>query len=308
MSSLHFLMEEYQEPAPFEVASPYGMAEEYPEAETKTESLEHPLGQGKLRIDLTFPSGAGGALPTVLISPGLGAHRAATRYIERHLASRGFLVARPTHSGSDWAAVALKTPFGAFTRVELRRRVAELRGTLLALESNRWGFRPAEGQLCLMGHSFGALTSALFAGLSAAGIEVDSPLPVDALVMLSPYGNSFPTQRLRIDPASFSDLIQPTLFISGTQDDLWTLGKGSRSHLEPYFRCQSPVKSHLLIGGTRHGHFSEILGWVRRDTKIMVNSTVTAFLDAHLLDRSEGLDYLENQLSMVAFEHGSWVL
>lgn len=301
-------MEEYQEPPPFEQVVPYRIDESAQATQTRTEYLSHPSGGGKLRVDLTHPEEHSAALPTVVISPGLGAHRSATRYIETFLAARGYLVVRPTHAGSDWTAVALKTPFGAFTRTELRRRTAELTATVEALEDGRWGVRPAEGRLCMMGHSFGALTSGLFAGLKASTVDVSPPLPVDALIVLSPYGNSFPTQRLGIDPHSFGNMIQPTLFVSGTKDDLWTLGKGSRSHLEPYMKCRACVKSHLLIGGTRHGHFSEVFGWVRRDTRIMVNSTITAFLDAHLVGDSRGLSYLQTQLPLVAFEHGSWVL
>ena len=308
LSSLHFLMEEYEEPPPFEHASPYRLGEAVATTTTRTEYLKHPVSERRLRVDLTFPEEHGETLPTVVISPGLGAHRSATRYIETFLAARGYLVVRPTHAGSDWTAVAFKTPFGAFTRTELQRRTAELTATLEALDDGRWGIRPEKSRLCMMGHSFGALTTGLFAGLKAESVEVCPPLPVDTLVVLSPYGNSFPTQRLGIDPQSFGNLSSPTLFVSGTKDDLWTLGKGSRSHLEPYLKCRAPVKSHLLIGGTRHGHFSEILGWVRRDTRIMVNSTVTAFLDAHLLGDEQGLEYLAKGLPLVAFEHGSWVL
>lgn len=307
-SSLHFLMEEYQEPPPFEQAAPYRMDEPVLAIQTRTEYLDHPSGRGRLRVDLTSPAEHGESLPTVVISPGLGAHRSATRYIESFLAGRGYLVVRPTHGGSDWTAVALKTPFGAFSRTELRRRTSELTATIKALDEGLWGVSPEEGRLCMMGHSFGALTSGLFAGLKADTVEVNVPRAVDTLIVLSPYGNSFPTQRLGIDPQSFGNLVQPTLFVSGTKDDLWTLGKGSRSHLEPYMKCQAPVKSHLLIGGTRHGHFSEVFGWVRRDTRIMVNSTITAFLDAHMMGQTRGLDYLQKQLPLVAFEHGSWVL
>jgi dienelactone hydrolase len=308
LSSVHFLMEEYQEPPPVELVAPYKMSIPPLPVEQRTEYIEHPLGKRRLRVDLSFPRGHEGGLPSVIVSPGLGAHRSATRYVERYLAERGFLVVRPTHAGSDFTAVALKTPLGAFSRTELRRRISELTATLDALSQRRWEIWPSPGQVCMMGHSFGALTCGMFAGLRARSIEVSPPLSVDALIILSPYGNSFPTQRLGIDPGSFRDLSAPTLFVSGTKDDLWTLGRGSRGHLEPYLLCQAPVKSHLLIGGTRHGHFSEVLGWVRRDTKIMVNSTVTAFLDAHLRAESAGVRYLESHLPLVAFEHGSWVL
>lgn len=306
LSSLHFLLEEYQEPPPLDVAAPYKLGLPLMPIEQRTEYLESPNRKKALRVDLLYPREHRGELPVVVISPGLGAHRAATRYVEKHLAGRGFLVVRPTHAGSDWTAVALKTPLGAFSRTELKRRTAELSACVQALNDGRWEVK-ANG-LCLMGHSFGALTCGMFAGLRADDVRVELPLDVDALVILSPYGNSFPTQRLGIDPQSFRDIVVPTLFASGSKDDLWTLGRGSRCHLEPFMLCRSEVKSHLLIGGTRHGHFSEVLGWVRRDTKVMVNSTVAAFLDAHLKGEQTARSYLQVQLPLVAFEHGSWVL
>ena len=308
LSSLHFLLAEYQEPPPFAEARPYkGTLGPYPVLRRRL-SIASPEKKRKLRVDLAFPESSSAELPAVLISPGLGAHPNATRYMEDHLASHGYLIARPTHRGSDWLGAALRTPLGAFTRTELRQRISEVELTLEALFEGRFGFCPQEGKVCLAGHSFGALTNGLLAGLRAKGIEVAGKYPVKALVVLSPYGNSFPTQRLGIDPASFGNLSMPVLFVSGTKDDLWTLGKGARSHLEPYLVCRSPIKSHLLIGGTKHGNFSEIFGWVRHDTKVMVNSTVTAFLDAHLLDNADSLNYLNKELSLVAFEHGSWVL
>lgn len=308
LSSLHFLLAEYQDPPPFEALCPYKGSVGPHRVLHRRVSLASPGKKGELRVDLAFPDAGTTELPTVVISPGLGAHPNATRYLEDHLASHGYLVARPTHRGSDWLGATLRTPLGAFTRSELKRRIAEVELTLEALVEGRFGFCPRDGKICLAGHSFGALTNGLLAGLRAKGIDITGKYPVNALVVLSPYGNSFPTQRLGIDPASFGNLKMPVLFVSGTKDDLWTLGKGARSHLEPYLVCQSPIKTHLLIGGTKHGNFSEICGWVRHNTKVMVNSTVTAFLDAHLLESADSLNYLNKELSLVAFEHGSWVL
>ena len=308
LSSLHFLLAEYQEPPPFETAGPYKASVGPPRVLRRRVNL--PLsGKSKdLRVDLAFPETMARELPTVVVSPGLGAHPNATRYMEDHLASHGYLIARPTHRGSDWLGATLRTPLGAFTRSELRRRIAEMDLTLEALFEGRFGFYPQEEKVCLAGHSFGALTNGLMAGLRAKEIEIERRFPIKALVVLSPYGNSFPTQRLGIDPSSFDNLSMPVLFVSGTKDDLWTLGKGARCHLEPYLVCKSAIKSHLLIGGTKHGDFSEVFGWVRHNTKVMVNSTVTAFLDAHLLESADSLSYLNKELSLVAFEHGSWVL
>jgi hypothetical protein len=185
--------------------------------------------------------------------------------------------------------------------------VEEVETVLQAVLENRIGQPPRNGKFALIGHSFGALTNCVVAGLPAEGTKPSRSYPIDALVALSPYGNSFPTQRLGIDPSGFRSLPQPTLFVSGTRDELFTLGRGCKAHLEPFLLSPSPEKKHVMVGGTRHGNFSEVFGWVRPQTKVMVNSTTTAFLDAHLLGLEHPRNYLDGELSLVAFEHESWV-
>lgn len=306
LNSFHFLMTEYQEPKPCSPPIPYKVKRGPNPVQTQKAKLPCDTKLGEVLLTYTHPLGTGRTLPTVVLSPGLGAHSSATRYIEEHLASHGYLVLRPTHRGSDFLAAATKTPLGAFTRVELGRRVKEMESSLAALFDGQLGFLPKGERVSLMGHSFGALTACVMAGLPTQDVAPTQLYPVEALVALSPYGDSFPTRRLGISLEGFKSLEHPVLFVSGSRDNLFTLGKGPGTHLEPFHVCQSGEKIHLVIGGTRHGNFSQLCGWVKSATKTMVNSSVVAFLDTHLLGLEESRSYLDSELSMVAFEHGSW--
>ena len=243
----------------------------------------------------------------MVLSPGLGAHPSANRYLEEHLASHGYLVVRPNHRGSDWKAVAFKTPLGVFTKVEFARRVAQLERSLLGLLDGEIEEGAGVESIALAGHSYGALTSAVTCGLKAPQIEPSFASKISALIAISPYGDSFPSRRLGIDSQAYSELSVPTLFVSGTRDEMFTLGKGAHTHLEPFQHSVAPEKLHLMIKGARHGHFSEILGWVNGRTKLLLNSTTTAFLDAQLRSAKEAQSYLDSELSLALFRHQSWV-
>lgn len=206
-------------------------------------------------------------------------------------------------------AVTLKTPLGAFTRSEFQRRLEELNSVVDALTEGTFGPKFEERELALLGHSFGALTCSVLAGLPVRELEAPRARDFGALVALSPYGDSFPTRRLGIEVEGFQNLASPVLFMSGSKDELFTLGKGSKTHLEPFRLLRERADCrHVVVGNTRHGNFSEMFGWVRLETRVMVNSTVTAFLQAQLLECPDCRDYLENRLSLAAFEYDSWAL
>jgi predicted dienelactone hydrolase len=263
----------------------------------------HPLG---------LPPASG--YPVVIVSPGLGAHPQATRYLERHLASHGYVVLCPTHQGSDWTACFRRTPLGAFSQRELAVRVSEVG---LAYELVESGRLPAHlcrrcdiSRTALVGHSFGALTLHALAGVPVqdpSGQEVclrDSRYR--AFISMSPYGDAFPAQRLGMTQQGYASVDRPILFMSGDRDDLWTVGRGPNTHLGPYRWVSTPDRYHLLIGDTRHSDFSEVLGLIKKRTATMVNSTATAFLDAYLRDDRAARDYLRHELPVAASHYQSW--
>lgn len=306
LSTLHFVLTEYREPPPVSPVLPYKMAAGNIEVARRVVKVDGDLVPRPIKVTLTFPADTEGPFPTLVLSPGLGAHPNATRYLEDHLASHGYLVVQPNHRGSDLLAVAWKTPLGAFTRTEFSTRVKEMETVLAALENGELGVCAQPGRVALAGHSFGALTCCVVAGIPARYVTLRRKYDISALVALSPYGDSFPTRMLGIDSQGFEHLPQPVLFMSGTRDELFTLGKGFKAHLEPFKISRRPDKRHILVGKSRHGSFSQVFGWVRKETRVMVNSSVTAFLDTHLLDNPESRDYLVNKLPLAAYEYGSW--
>jgi dienelactone hydrolase len=250
----------------------------------------------------------------VVFSPGLGAIGQATRYLERHLASHGYIVICPTHAGSDWLAMVRRTPLAAFSRKELLVRVSEV---MLAVELLRTGRLPSHicqradsDRVALIGHSYGALTIQAVAGvpvLDPFGQEI--PLMdarFKAFVCMSPYGDSYPAQRLGMTQQGYAKIDRPILFMSGDRDDLWTVGRGPNTHLGPYRWVSTPDRFHLLLGDTKHSDFSEVLGRVKKRTAIMVNSTATAFLDCYLNDNAEAREYLRSDLPVAASRYQSW--
>lgn len=263
-----------------------------------------------------YPLGLPGpeGFPVVVVSPGLGAHAQATRYVETHLASHGYLVLSPIHSGSDWTAVFRRTPFGAFSRKELHVRVAEVILALELLEKKRLPLhlcrRANPDKAAVVGHSFGALTLQAIAGVPVADVGGQAVALSDprfkAFIAMSPYGDSFPAQRLGMTAEGYAQIERPILFMSGDRDDLWTVGRGPHAHLRPFEWVKSPDRYHLLIGGTKHSDFSQVMGLIKRRTATMVNSTATAFLDCYLKGDEEARRYLSEDWQVAAAHFQSW--
>ena len=280
------------------------------------QAFRDPRSGRKVPLTVLSPLGLPpeGGFPVVVTSPRLGARPQATRYLERHLASHGYMMLCPTHVGSDWTAVFRRTPLGAFSQRELLTRVSEIRLALELLSSDRLPSqicrRANLDRVALSGHSYGAMTAHAVAGVPVtdpAGHEIS--LRDDrfrAFISMSPYGDSFPAQRLGITQAGYSEIDRPILFMSGDRDDLWTVGRGPHTHLGPYRWVSTPERYHVLIGNTRHQDFSEWLGVIKSGTATMVNSTATAFLDAYLKEDPEARAYLKTELPVAASHYRSW--
>lgn len=254
--------------------------------------------------------------PVAIVSPGLGANPSATRFLEKHLASHGYLVVQPSHLGSDWRAVIARTPLGAFTQKELLNRVGDIRLAVTLLEQARFpqhlSTRADLSRLALIGHSFGALTAQAVGGvpvLDNSGQRLDIlDNRFGAFIGMSPFGDSFPSRRLGFDLGSYHEFQRPVLFMSGDKDDLFTLGKGAQAHLGPFQKVASEDRYHVLIGNTRHADFSELFGRIRKQTVQVVNSTSIAFLDAVLRECREAREYLDCGLQSAVRRHQSWAL
>lgn len=264
----------------------------------------------KVPLTVYYPEGSkeGEKSPVVVLSPGLGGNSATYRYLGRHMASHGYTVLQPTHTGSNTTAMLTKSPLFSFTQKELVQRKADLSFTLDLLEGGKLPEHITTSadtsKVALAGHSFGALTAQAVAGVAtrdSKGEEIDmADERFSAFIAISPYGDSVPTHLLGMDPNTYNRIDQPIMYMSGDQDKTFTMGAGPKVHLTPYQETASEDRYHLLVGGANHVDFAQVFGVADRNSADMTRSTSVAFLDAHLKGEDTAAAYLADDLPRVA--------
>jgi predicted dienelactone hydrolase len=274
--------------------------------------------QRKIPMAVYYPKGQTkpDSSPVVVMSHGLAGNLATYQYFGQHLASHGYTVLQPTHVGSDTTAVLTRTPVFTFTQSELKERVADVKFTLDLVQNKDKRLPEALTdsadikRVALAGHSFGAITAVAMAG---ADIKDDSGknVPVkdrriDAYIAMSPYGDSLPSHLVGLDVETYQDIKKPILYLSGSKDGLFTLGKGPTVHSGPFQGTGTDEKYHVVIGGTRHAEFAQVVGLFDRRTVEMTESTSTAFLDAYLQDDTAAQRYLTDDLPEISRTRDSW--
>lgn len=295
----------------------------------KAERGEHKVGvsyktvvdesrQRKIPMVVYYPKGLEepGSSPVVVMSHGLAGNSATYQYFGQHLASHGYTVLQPTHVGSDTTAVLTRTPIFTFTQDELKERVADIKYTLDMVESQDTRLPAAltdsadMERVALAGHSFGAITALAMAGTDVKD-DKGKNVPVadkriDAFIAMSPYGDSLPSHLAGLDVETYDDIKKPILYLSGSKDGLFTLGKGPHVHTKPFEDTGTDQKYHVVIGGTRHAEFAQVIGLFDRRTVEMTESTSAAFLDAYLKKDRKAQAYLTEELAGVARTRDSW--
>ncbi len=274
--------------------------------------------QRKIPMAVYYPKGMTKAKssPVVVMSHGLAGNIATYQYFGKHLASHGYTVLQPTHVGSDTTAVLTKSPVFTFTQGELKQRAADIDFTLDLVE-NKDKRLPKEltdsadmRRVALAGHSFGGITAVAMAGAEVKDDE-GNRVPfqdkrIDAFISMSPYGDSLPSHLLGVDVNTYDKINKPILYLSGDKDGLFTFGKGPTAHSGPFQGTGTDDKYHVVIGGTRHAEFAQVVGLVDRKTVEMTGSTSTAFLDAYLKKDKAAKAYLTEELPAVARTRESW--
>ena len=191
---------------------------------------------------LLWPAADGGQRPWLLLMPGLGGTADQLGWLAAALARAGWSVAVLEHPGSDGAALQAalegkRPPPGAET---LRVRLADVRAVLAAQRS---GALPLQGRgVVLMGHSLGALTALLAAGLEPEpGLERRCRRAIERLPVANPsrlLQCQLPSSGLPAVAARPAEL-RGLLLFNGFGNQLWP-GPGLRA-------LPLPV---LMVGGS----------------------------------------------------------
>ncbi len=258
--------------------------------------------QRSIPVRVTAPIGDQPA-PILIWSHGANGSKDGYAPLRDHWASHGYVVIQPTHGDS----LSLAEPN------ELRRAGGLRARTASAAVGRHWRTRPIdirtvldslgtiekavstlgdvapfdEDRVAVGGHSFGAHTTLMVAGMTLVGggrqIAIADARP-RCFLAVSPQGRGRST-----NDGSWKAVTRPTLFVSGTEDRSPIRDDPPESRRDPFDLCAPGDKLLAWIDGAHHG-FGGIAGAARYPEAgpaspaqvILIKSLTTSFLDAHL--------------------------
>lgn len=253
---------------------------------------------------LVFYQDGGRPCPLVVFSHDLGRSRAAYWWLGQAWARAGYVAVFPTHAGSDRALVEGRRPLAAREALMTvaadpgtwRSRPADLLAVidhLDRLEEQAVALRGRllRGSIGVAGHSFGACTAQMLAGMEPLiggrrqGLWREQ---VVACVAMSPFGLGE-----GIDPEALSKVKTPTLLVAGGLDEQ-PAGRETPAH-DPAWRLEGfallPAGQAWLIRIAEAHHFTfSNGGWGPRvDARhtALVAASTTAFWDRFLRQQPE---------------------
>ena len=283
-----------------------------------------------LEVRVTYPKlagdDAGEPFPVIVFSHGALGSKDGYRPLAEHWASHGYVCVQPTHGDSlskltlreKLKIGSLKEHLAKVTSVEhWRTRPEDVRLVLDSLdkiESKVDGLkgRIDKKRIGVAGHSFGAHTSMLIAGMrlkhpvtkKRVGFSDERP---KAFVWISPQG----TGKVN-DAESWKLIKRPVLVITGTKDTSPRNGKGHKWRREAYDHMPRGAKKFLLIKDAHHG-FGGIVGRVRfpgsgpnrEDHVDLVRAASLAMWDAHLKKDAKAAAFLSDKSFNKAASNGA---
>jgi len=238
-----------------------------------------------LQLRVTWPKGEG-KCPVLVFSHGLWGSRTGYEPLVRYWASFGYICLQPDHADSralgrmqrNEAMMAWSRRPKQVTRLldsfqAIEKEVPELKGRLDA------------SRIAVGGHSYGAHTTQLVAGVRPYPFKSFSDKRIKAFLLLSPQGAG---GLFRGD--SWKDVKRPVLVLTGSEDKspFEPDKKNATWRLGAYENLPPGDKYLVFIDGAHHG-FGGISGakWRGSGPKIddhvrIVQQTCLAFLDAHV--------------------------
>ncbi|MBI1373485.1 MAG: hypothetical protein GC159_12220 [Phycisphaera sp.] len=257
-----------------------------------------------LQLRLTFPK-TGGPYPLIVFSHGATGSKDGYQPLATYWASHGYVVIQPTHGDS----LSLMSD-------EDKRKMTSVKQLLNSSNINReWDDRPADVKLVLdsldeietkapalakridrqhiamAGHSYGAHTSMLIAGMSMVNPIIKSQRMTlrddrpQCFVFISPQGTG-----TTIDTESWDKIDRPVLMITGSNDTDPRGGKPASWRMEVWDHLPPKPGDKVLLyindayhnmGGISGAHFPGA-GPDTPDHVLLVQSTTLAWFDANL--------------------------
>jgi predicted dienelactone hydrolase len=238
-------------------------------------------------ITIYHPLHAGGALPLVIFSHGIGEDRDSYSYLGRYLAARGWMVVHVTHYGTDKSVLQqgyLKLYRATKNPENWRARALDVSFVLDRLE--RGDAAPLIGapidfkRVAVAGHSAGAYTAFAVAGLQLTGGNFRDRR-VGSIVAIS-----MPKLNGVVAPNGYDAVTIPVLDLTGTCDTSLLYRTFPRDRRVPFESTHNDNQLLITIEGVSHDVTSAELG-AGADPKQLgrqsqISMIVEAFIDATL--------------------------
>ncbi len=252
--------------------------------------------------------------PIIIWSHGFGGNRDGASFLSRFFAGQGYIIVHITHAGTDsslwegkgghaWDILQKAT----ISRDDTLNRMYDVPFVLdqlehLAKENSEIGDHMDFSRICMSGHSFGAMTTQVMAGMKIPDHENNlmdlrekrikcgilySPVPIDHLTDASPE-------------AIYGSIDIPLLHMTGTDDASPLDGYGYEhrlviyehsSHLEKYLQVLDGG-DHMVYNGTR-GKLAQNPN--REEHEEQIKIAAFAFLEAYLKDNDMAKTWLNKE-------------
>lgn len=211
------------------------------DAEPAVYVLQDPLG---IESEVAFrdaPPGGPGERPLIVFSHGFGGINTQSVPLMEHLASHGFVVVAPSHTGNINGDMSSEDP--AADRVPDVTEVIDFLRSRCTDENDRFHGKINTREAGVAGHSFGGFT----ATASVTGYDIHPADPRVVAVMPIAAANS------RITDDELAGLDKPTLLLCGTLDGL--MAQQERTFL---LADAAPDLFRVDVIDANHTHFANI--------------------------------------------------
>lgn len=251
------------------------------------------------------------SLPVVVWSHGLGGGRDGAAFLARYIASHGYVVVNIQHAGTDTSIWEGKPghPWDVIRKTEIPRQASldRFRDVPFVLDQlpRLAAVNPQIGEhmdldvIGMAGHSFGALTTQVMAGMLFPDDNDDLTSFGDSRFKAGILYSFVPVRHLTDqDPAPiYGGMDRPLFFMTGTADENPITGQDYSYRMPVYQQAGCPEKALLILDEGDHMVFAGSRGKLERHPKRHLHEDIIkvsslAWWEAYLRGNKEARAWL----------------
>ena len=274
-------------------------------------------------VKFTFPLKPDRKLPIIVWSHGLGGSREGAGFLNRYLASHGYIVITVTHIGTDTSLWEGKPghPWDNIRQAKISRkdtlqRFKDIPFVLDSLEG--WAAEyPETGKymdlasIGMSGHSFGAATTQVMAGQLLGRKGRHYSLKEERFKAAIAYSPSVTYNHSEDSDVIYKPISVPMLYMTGTNDDSPVSGKGYDYRIDIFENAGGPDQYLMILEEGDHMVFAGSRGRLgvnphREKHEALIKHMALTFWNAYLKDDNEAKSWLQEKAKDFLTDEGSF--